>query len=207
MPDSLPLDVGQAIKALKEEFEAQLKALEARVGQAITNTLNSSAASGQSVPGDSPEGGKIVDAEVRTFVGKESRAMRKRVLALEQLCGLAALPDDQPMPEYTPAKRGRKSAPRDENGKVVDPVLPRVRVLMTTLGVSVEQLAALLGVRKRSVYRWMSRDSSPNPQAKFLIRQWDRKVQDADDEQIEAWRLQAIRLHEEEESVTKSDEK
>ena len=184
MPESLPADVGQAILALRAEFNDA-------IGNAITQALN---AEKPKVEGDDADLDTVKDF-IRTFHKEVKEAFAKqdyRLSLVEEVVGLKETEPGVPIPEHFPRKRGRPvDIKRDTNGKVVDTLLPLISARLQQAGMTTAQLAALLGVGVRSIYRWQKRESAPYPDVRVALARWINQVPNATDEQLEEWKRRA----------------
>lgn len=192
MPESLPADVGQAILALRTEMQAQIKAnveaVEQRIGQTLTGLLN-----GHGVDGQGPAG-NAVDAEVRDYIKRtiipKIKLLEQRTKRLEGLLGLPSDPDENATDLRLPGSSGLV---RDEHGYVVDPMLPKIAFQLRRVGLTNEQFAALLGVDRRTVYRWMARKSAPSRTMRTKVLRWLNRAETATPDDIDEMRWEASR--------------
>ncbi|MCB1047829.1 MAG: hypothetical protein KDC10_11590, partial [Calditrichaeota bacterium] len=131
MPESLPVEVGQAILALKQQFQADLAAMEARFTQALNEVLNQKATAGTAV-----------DETARDFARKLHIRTKDLHYRTKRIEGLLGLPSDPNVPlDGPPLTVKRRSPIRDQQGKVVDPLVPIISTRLNKSGLTVEQLA------------------------------------------------------------------
>lgn len=97
-----------------------------------------------------------------------------------------------------PRPSGRPSKARDATGRLSDPstcsLLDQIKPALTRTGLTVRQLAAILGVGRRTVYKWMQQVAEP-AKGRVLhdLETWLDQAQTADYMRINEWKNQARR--------------
>lgn len=171
MPATLPLDVGQAILALR----AELKQL---IGASITAAFNAPGGLGD-LPAIKRQLGQLavqVEALATTAppAAPATQGTAQALLFKRRPGGTGRLPDEQ--------------------DRVLVALLPKIGWCLNRTRLKTDELAALMGVTSRTIYRWHRGQTAPQPRLRDRLIGWIQAALQADEQQAAEWREDAARI-------------
>ena len=193
--DSLPENVRVAMHAQMSTVTRLIGEAEHRIGETITHALNEVVL----VP---PKDSTVRPPELRVLrediltLKDSTTGLDCRLMAVERAAGLrleGAGGESFSAAETATEGYCMPAGRKDISGRARQAVMLRlIRPMLEKTGLSVEQLAALLGVQRASVYRWLNQSSMPRAGVGIRLQKWLKQAQAADESQVESWHQQAL---------------
>ena len=127
--------------------------------------------------------------ELKSEVVERLDHLEGRVARLEQSLG-DHLRVAQARDAASPPNRPRKArVARTPGGKIRDPLLSELRSRKADIGLSVRQLAGLLGYPRKTVSNWLNRDRAPRgTEERERIQEWIARADAAPARVLKEWR-------------------